>query len=42
MKKIVNYVSPQCEEMELALEGAVLQNSVMDFGDGGDLFGDPS
>ena len=31
------YVSPQCEEMELALEGAVLANSIPDFEDGGDL-----
>lgn len=37
MEKIV-YVSPQCEEMELAIEGAVLANSIPDFGDGGDLF----
>lgn len=36
MEKIV-YVSPQCEEMELALEGAVLANSIPDIGDGGDL-----
>lgn len=38
MEKIIDYVSPQCEELELNLEGAVLQNSVPDFGDGGDLF----
>ena len=42
MVKIIDYVSPLCEEMELNLEGAVLQNSVLDFDDGGDLFGDPS
>jgi len=42
MVKIIDYVSPCCEEMELSLEGAVLQNSVLDFDDGGDLFGDPS
>ena len=42
MVKFIDYVSPQCEEMELNLEGAVLQNSVLDFDDGGDLFGDPS
>ena len=37
MEKIV-YVSPQCEETELNLEGAVLQASAPDFSDGGDLF----
>ena len=36
MEKIV-YVSPQCEELELALEGAVLANSIPDFVDGGEL-----
>ncbi len=38
MEKIIDYVSPQCEEFELTLEGAVLQNSVPDVGDGGDFF----
>ena len=38
MEKIIDYVSPQCEEMELALEGAVLASSIPDIGDGGDLF----
>ena len=37
MEKIFDYVSPQCEEMELTLEGAVLQNSIPNFGDGGEL-----
>ena len=37
MEKNFDYVSPQCEEMELTLEGAVLQNSILDFGDGGEL-----
>jgi hypothetical protein len=37
MEKIIDYVSPQCEEMELTLEGAVLQNSIPDYGDGGEL-----
>jgi hypothetical protein len=37
MEKIIDYVSPQCEEVELTLESAVLQNSVLDFGDGGEL-----
>ena len=37
MEKIFDYVSPQCEEMELTLEGAVLQHSILDFGDGGEL-----
>lgn len=36
MEKIV-YVSPQCEEMELTLEGTVLATSLPDFGDGGEL-----
>ena len=36
MEKIV-YVSPQCEELELALEGAVLANSIPDYVDGGEL-----
>ncbi len=36
MEKIV-YVSPQCEEIELALEGAVLANSIPDYVDGGEL-----
>lgn len=36
MEKIV-YVSPQCEEMELALEGAVLASSIPDIGDGSEL-----
>lgn len=36
MEKIV-YVSPQCEELDLALEGAVLANSIPDFVDGGEL-----
>lgn len=38
MEKIIDYVSPQCEEIELTLEGAVLQNSVLDFEDGGEFF----
>ena len=38
MEKIIDYVSPQCEEIELTLEGAVLQNSVPDIEDGGELF----
>lgn len=37
MEKINDYVSPQCEEFELTLEGPVLQNSAPDFGDGGEL-----
>lgn len=37
MEKIIDYVSPQCEEIELTLEGAVLQASALDFGDGGEL-----
>ena len=37
MEKIIDYVSPKCEEMELTLEGAVLNASVPDFGDGGEL-----
>ena len=31
------YEAPQCEDMELALEQAVLQSSIPDFGDGGPL-----
>ena len=38
MKELDFYVSPQCEEMELTLEGAVLASSIPDLGDGGDLF----
>lgn len=37
MEKIIDYVSPQCDEMELTLEGAVLNASVPDYGDGGEL-----
>lgn len=37
MEKIIDYVSPKCEEMELTLEGAVLTASAPDFGDGGEL-----
>ena len=37
MEKIISYVSPQCEEMELTLECAVLQASIPDVGDGGEL-----
>ena len=33
----MNYVSPQCEETELTLEGQILQASILDFGDGGEL-----
>ena len=32
------YTAPMCEEMELALEGAVLASSIPDLSDGGDLF----
>jgi len=37
MEKIIDYVSPQCEEFELTLEGAVLQASAPDLMDGGEL-----
>jgi len=37
MEKIIDYVSPLCEEMELTPEGAVLQASMPDFEDGGAL-----
>lgn len=37
MEKMIDYVSPQCEEFELTLEGAVLQASALDFEDGGEL-----
>lgn len=37
MEKIIDYVSPQCEEVELTLEGAVLSASVPDLGDGGEF-----
>lgn len=37
MEKIIDYVSPKCEEFELTLEGAVLQNSIPDLGDGGEI-----
>lgn len=31
------YTAPMCEEMELAPEQAILQSSIPDFGDGGEL-----
>lgn len=37
MEKIIDYVSPLCEELELTMEGAVLQASAPDFEDGGIL-----
>lgn len=37
MEKKFDYVAPQCVEVELLLDGVVLQNSILDFGDGGEL-----
>ena len=31
------YIAPSCESMDLALESAVLQTSIPDFLDGGEL-----
>ena len=37
MKEKEIYVAPQCEAFEVVSENSVLQASVLDFGDGGDL-----
>lgn len=37
MEKKFDYVAPQCVEVELLLDGVVLQNSVPDYDDGGVL-----
>lgn len=38
MKEKEIYVAPQCEALEVVAENSVLQSSVLDFDDGGDLF----